>query len=73
MPAELYGPAGLLVFLVLAVTALARELRRALLDRIADLESRLDVALEGWREQTEATERVADALEQLARRRARTR
>ena len=63
MPAELYGPAGLLVALAFAVAALWRDHVRA----DADDRSQRDTALAGWKAQTDATNRVADALDALVR------
>lgn len=59
MPADLYGPFGLLIALGLAVAALWRDHVRA------DADDRLqrDLAVTGWREQTAATNRLADAIE----------
>lgn len=63
MPPELFGPAGLLVALLVAVAALWRDHLRA------DAEDRKqrDNALAGWAAQTEATNRLATAIEQQSR------
>ena len=63
MPPELLGPTGLLVALAFAVAALWRDHVRA----DADDRSQRDVAIAGWKAQTDATDRVADALEALVR------
>lgn len=68
MPAELYGPLGLLVGLGLAVAALWRDHLRA----DADDRVQRDIAIAGWREQTAATNRLAAAIEKRNARDAQT-
>ena len=63
MPAELYGPAGLLVALVLATAALWRDHVRA----DADVRTQRDTAIVGWQAQTTATNRLADSIEERER------
>ena len=62
MPADLYGPLGLLIGLSLAVGALWRDHMRA----DADDRAQRDVALAGWREQTAATREQTAATVRLA-------
>jgi hypothetical protein len=61
---RILGPDGLAVVAVLAAVVLFREWRASMNTRIADLTKERDVALEGWRAQTAATNRVADTLEE---------
>ena len=63
MPPDLYGPLGLLIGLSVAVAALWRDHLRA----DADDRTQRDAALAGWRDQTAATTRLADAIEQSNR------
>lgn len=63
IPPDLYGPFGLLIALALAVAALWRDHVRA----DADDRAQRDIAVVGWRSQTDATTRLADAIEQQAR------
>lgn len=58
-PNDFLGPVAALVLALSAIGFLAR----ILLDYIAHLKKSLDVALAGWQAQTEATNRLADALE----------
>lgn len=74
---RLLGPQALLVGAIIVIFVLWREWRsthaariaaldKAIADRdtrIVDLTRERDVALEGWRAQTDATNRVADTLE----------
>lgn len=60
IPAEIFGPTGLLVAAIVAVVVLWRDHMRADTD---DRRQR-DTALEGWRSQTAATERLAEAIEE---------
>ena len=59
MPAEIYGPAGLLVAALAAVVALWRSHERS----DTDVRTQRDVAIAGWKAQTDATNRLADAIE----------
>jgi hypothetical protein len=59
VPPDLYGPLGLLIGLSVAVAALWRA--------DADDRTQRDAALAGWRDQTAATTRLADAIEQSNR------
>ena len=61
MPPELLGPLGLTVALGFAVAALWRSHERA----DADVRAQRDVAIAGWKAQTDATNRLADAIEQV--------
>ena len=63
MPPELLGPLGLTVALAFAVVALWRDHTRA----DADDRVQRDTAIAGWKAQTDATNRVADALEAFVR------
>lgn len=63
MDPGLTGPLALTVGLAIAVAALWREHVRA--DR--DDRAQRDVAIAGWRDQTNATNRLADAIEARAR------
>lgn len=63
MPPELLGPLGLTIALGLAVLALWRDHIRA----DADDRAQRDTAIAGWRDQTNATTRLADAIEAKAR------
>ena len=58
-PADFLGPVAALVLALSAIAFLAR----ILLDYIAHLKKSLDIALVGWQAQTDATNRLADALE----------
>lgn len=64
---RILGPDGVAVVAVIAAVWAVREWRASMLTRIADLTKERDVALEGWRAQTAATNRVADALEAVDR------
>lgn len=78
VPGELLGPYGLLIGALLVVGILWREgkLREAeakqrdadyhalLHSTLQDRTSERDVAIEGWRAQTDATNRVAETLEE---------
>lgn len=68
---RLLGPDGVAVLGIIAAVWLFREWRLSMkreIDsrdvRIADLQKERDLALEGWRAQTAATNRVADTLEE---------
>ena len=66
------GTAGLILALALAAYTLWKRLEKEqdaatarLTKRIEDLRSERDAALEGWREQTVATDRTSEALLRL--------
>lgn len=58
---QLLGPFGLTAFLLLMVGLGAREFLKFVRDYIANLEAKLDEALAGWQEQTQANRVLADA------------
>ena len=68
VPDALLGPLGLLVGALIAVGWLARYLVGFVRDYIADLKQQRDAAIEGWRAQTTATDRLANATELRNRR-----
>lgn len=66
------GTAGLILALALAAYTLWKRLEKErddaigrLIGRIEDLRTERDAALEGWREQTAATDRTSEALLRL--------
>lgn len=59
----LLGPTAALV----GAIAIIGFLGKILLDYIAYLKSQVAIALTGWREQTAATDRLADAIESESR------
>jgi hypothetical protein len=59
LPPELLGPYGLVVALLIASAALWRSHVRS----DEDVRTQRDVAITGWRAQTDATNRLADLLE----------
>lgn len=63
MPPEVLGPVGLTIGLLVALSVLWREHVRS----DEDDRKQRDIALEGWRAQTEATKRLADAIEKRNR------
>lgn len=65
-PPELLGPLGLTIALGVAVMALWRDHLRA----DADDRTQRDTAIAGWRAQTDATDRLAAAIEAKAEREA---
>lgn len=78
--AQLTGPVAALAGALIAVVVLFRELRKAQDARMADvvkakdeiivdLRSSRDTAITGWREQTRATDRLADVIEERQKRR----
>jgi len=81
---RLLGPQSLVVGAIILTVILYREWRQSRAAhiasmereiasrdvRIADLTKERDVALEGWRAQTDATNRIADTLEEDRRDRA---
>jgi hypothetical protein len=67
MPPDAFlGPGAALAGSVAVITALYKLLR----EFIADLKQQRDIALEGWKGQTEATRQVAAALQEMNRDRA---
>lgn len=62
LPPDLVGPVAGLVFAVGAATLLWREHVRTDHDRVDDLRSTRDIAIEGWRAQTDATRDVTATL-----------
>lgn len=62
IPPELLGPAGLLVASLLVIGVLWRDHLRA----DADDRAQRDTAIEGWRAQVEATNRLISASNRLA-------
>lgn len=68
MDANLLGPVGLTVGLILGIGYLGRFIVQFIRDTIADLKAQRDIALEGWRDQTDATNRLAAAIESRNRR-----
>jgi hypothetical protein len=61
--AQVIGPTGALVLLVVVAVVLWR----LVLAYIADLKTQRDFNAVGWREQTTATNRVADAMDAMVR------
>ena len=68
---QLLGPYALLVGALIAVGVLWRSREKAIADYIASLRATIvdrtserDLALKGWQEQTAATNRVAETLEE---------
>lgn len=59
MPETLLGPLGLLVGAILAVGYLVRILR----EYLDDIKRQRDEAIAGWKAQTTATDRLANAIE----------
>lgn len=64
--AQIIGPTGALVLLVVVAVVLWR----LVLAYIADLKAQRDFNAAGWREQTNATNRLADVIEERQKRRA---
>lgn len=62
-PASLTGPLAALAGSIVVIVALWRDHLRA----DADDRSQRDIAIAGWRDQTGATTRLADAIEAKAR------
>lgn len=58
-PQDFLGPVAALVGSIAVIGFLAR----ILLEYIADLKKSRDVAIEGWRAQTDATNRLGDVIE----------
>lgn len=71
MPApELLGPTGLTIGAILAIGALVRVIQLLWREHLAaDADDRIqrDTAIVGWREQTSATNRLAEAIEERNR------
>ena len=61
LESQLLGPLGLTVALILAMAYVTRTLFKFITDYIDTLEAKLDEALAGWQEQTQANRVLADA------------
>lgn len=68
VPDALLGPLALTVGALLGIGWLARFIVQFIRDTITDLKAQRDVAIEGWRDQTKATDRLAAAVESRNRR-----
>jgi len=70
VPPDVYGPFGAVVILFLVVVVLVRAIQKLWEEHLrADQDDReqRDVALAGWRAQTDATKELTDAIKAATR------